>query len=435
MWLFNSVLYQIYPIGFCGAPAENDGTTVNRIKKVVEWIPHLEKLGGDAVLFNPLMQSDSHGYDTRDFFTADCRLGTNDDVAAACLALKNAGFKILFDGVFNHVGRGFWAFQDVLKNRRESAYKDWFFIDFNSNNRYNDGLSYSDWEGCAELVKLNLGNPDVKKHIFDAIRFWADTFGIDGLRLDVSYSLDRDFLRSLHDFCAQLRPDFPLIGEMLHGDYNQLVNNEMLHSGTNYECYKGLYSSFNCANLYEISYSLNRQFGSQQWCVYTGKHLMSFVDNHDVARIASILENKAHLPLVYGLLFGMPGVPCIYYGSEWGAEGEKKAGDRELRPCFENPVENSLTAFIEKLISVRKQSAALCLGGYKNIVENNRNLTFERTAENERVLVCVNLDENPATVYNGAFSGNAFDLLTGEEAAMDGKLELPGYSVKYLRLQ
>ena len=148
--------------------------------------------------------------------------------------------------------------------------------------------------------------------------------------------LDRDFLRRLHDFCQGLKPDFFLVGEMLHGDYNQLVNDQMLHSATNYECYKGLYSSFNSMNMFEIGHSLLRQFGPENWTLYKGKHLLNFVDNHDVTRVASILTNPEHLPLIYGILFAMPGIPCIYYGSEWGTEGVKQQGsDANLRPCFD----------------------------------------------------------------------------------------------------
>ena len=111
----------------------------------------------------------------------------------------------------------------------------------------------------------------------------------------------------------------------------------MLHSCTNYECYKGVYSSFNSMNMFEIVHSLLRQFGPENWTLYKGKHLLSFVDNHDVTRVASILTNEKHLPLIYALMFGMPGIPCVYYGSEWGAKGEKSQGDPALRACFDGP--------------------------------------------------------------------------------------------------
>ena len=186
MWAYESVFYQIYPIGFCGAPRVNDGVTVNRIAKVGDWADHIAALGANAVYFSPVFESDSHGYDTRDFRRSDCRLGTNADFAAVCQTLHNKGVKVVLDGVFNHVGRGFWAFENVRRNKWDSPYKDWFRIDFGGNSNYNDGFWYEGWEGHYELVKLNLDNPAVVDHIFDCIRGWVRDFDIDGLRLDLS---------------------------------------------------------------------------------------------------------------------------------------------------------------------------------------------------------------------------------------------------------
>ena len=145
------------------------------------------------------------------------------------------------------------------------------------------------------------------------------------------------FCKTAAQLLRRLKEDFFLVGEMLHGDYKVLVNDGMLHSSTNYECYKGLYSSFNSMNLFEIVHSLLRQFGPENWTLYKGLHLLSFVDNHDVTRIASILSNEKHLPLIYALMFGMPGIPCVYYGSEWGAKGNKSEGDQALRPASKRP--------------------------------------------------------------------------------------------------
>ena len=244
MWAYESVFYQIYPLGFCGAPPQNDGITVNRIAKVLDWADHLEKLGITAVYFSPVFQSDAHGYDTRDYFQIDCRLGTNEDFAAVCKELHKRNIKVVLDGVFNHVGRGFWAFQDVLKNRwKPPPIRIGSALILAATSCYNDGLWYEGWESHYELVKLNLWNDAVVNHLFDAIRSWVEQFDIDGLRLDVAYCLDKEFLKKLRRFCNDLKPDFFLLGELLHGDYNQWVNEEMLHSATNYECYKGLYSS------------------------------------------------------------------------------------------------------------------------------------------------------------------------------------------------
>lgn len=327
MWAYEKVFYQFYPMGFCGAPFENDGNLEHRILKVVDFIPHLKKMGIGAVYFSPIFESDTHGYNTRDYRKIDVRLGTNEDFKKVCEELHKEGIRVILDGVFNHVGRGFFGFKDVLEKRENSQYKDWFNINFGGNSNYNDGLWYEGWEGHYDLVKLNLKNPAVTDYLIESVRVWVKEFDIDGLRLDVAYMVDRDFLKRLRYETSQMKPEFFLGGEMIGGDYNQIMNDEMCHSATNYECYKGIYSSLNSMNLFEIMHSLNRQFGEENWTLYRGKHLMSFVDNHDVSRIASILTEEKHLPLAYALMFTMPGIPMIYYGSEWGFKADKKEGD------------------------------------------------------------------------------------------------------------
>ena len=428
MWANESVFYQIYPIGFCGAPLENDGQTVSRILKVKEWSDYLKEVGFNAIYFSPIFESDNHGYDTRDYRKIDCRLGTNEDFAEVCKDLHEKGIKVVLDGVFNHVGRGFWAFQDVLKNRESSKYKDWFYINFGQNNAYNDGLYYEGWEGHYELVKLNLRNREVVEHLFACIKGWVEEFDIDGLRLDVAYMIDREFLRELRAYCNNLKPEFFLIGETIHGDYNQIVNDDMLHSCTNYECYKGVYSSLNSRNMFEIAHSLNRQFGPENWTIYKGKHLVSFVDNHDVTRLASILSDKRHLNAAYALIFAKPGIPCVYYGSEWGVEGRKEDGDASLRPCIEKPEANELTEFIKKLAEIRKDNKALAYGGYKNIVLTNLQLVFERYLEGETVYVGINIDDKDFHA-NFSWKNDAVDLLTGEEVDLSSGVNLPPFSV------
>ena len=433
MWAYNSVFYQIYPIGFCGAPVHNDGASVPRIRKIMDWTDYLQNLGVDSILLNPIFESDNHGYDTRDFKKIDCRLGSNQDFADVCNHLHAYNIKIVLDGVFNHVGRGFWAFQDVQEKKWDSPYKDWFLINFDGNTGYNDGFYYEGWEGHYELVKLNLRNPAVVDYLLECVKFWVDAFDIDGLRLDVAYSLDHDFMRRLRAFCESIKPGFALIGEVLFGDYNIIVNDQMLHSCTNYECYKGIFSSLNDMNFFEIGYSLNRQFGPEQWCLYRGKHLMTFVDNHDVTRLASILKNKNHISVAYGLLMGMPGIPCIYYGSEWAQEGVKAPdNDYALRPCFDTPLPNDLTEYIKKLISIRQNSDALCNGSYYNVVIQNHYLIFERKTDTEHVLVAINASADAQTAHHPAFHGEYRELLTDRSGQINGQLDLPPYSVQYL---
>ena len=435
MWAERSVFYQIYPLGFCGAPRENDGVLVNRIGKISGWTEHIRKLGADTVYLGPVFESDRHGYDTRDYRKVDCRLGTNEDLAQVCQTLHESGIRVVLDGVFNHVGRGFWAFRDVQEKKWDSSYKDWFHLNFDGDSGYHDGFWYEGWEGHYELVKLNLRNPAVADYLLDCVRFWVEQFGIDGLRLDVAYCLDRDFLARLRQFVQGLKPEFFLLGETLHGDYNQWVNDGMLHSCTNYECYKGLYSSLNSMNLFEIVHSLKRQFGPEQWTLYKGKHLLCFGDNHDVTRAASILNNERHLPLLYGLMFGMPGIPCLYYGSEWGARGEKRQGDDALRPSFDRPEWNTLTDQIAAMARAHRESEALCFGDFHELVLTNRQTIFQRRTDGDRVLVAVNADGAPYTAHFDAGCGRAVDLITGAAHDFGGGSELPPYSVAFWKCE
>lgn len=434
-WAYESVFYQIYPLGFCGAPFENDGVQTHKIKKVEEWIPHMKKLGINAIYFSPVFESDTHGYNTRDYKKIDVRIGTNQDFKEVCQRLHENGIRVVLDGVFNHVGRGFYQFQDVLKNRENSPYLNWFHINLGGNSNYNDGLWYEGWEGNYDLVKLNLQNGEVVHHILDAVQYWIQEFDIDGLRLDVAYCLDENFVRTLRSFTTEKKPDFFLLGEMLHGDYNRLMNDSMLHSVTNYECYKGLYSSFNSMNMFEINHSLLRQFGPENWTLYKGKHLLSFVDNHDVTRVASILSNEKHLPLIYAMCFGMPGIPCVYYGSEWGTRADKSQGDPALRPCFEQPEWNELSEFISKLAEAKKNSEALNYGGFRSVLLTNRQCIFERASGHERVMVAINADGAPFTAHFDAGCGMATDLITGQPHDFGGGSELPPYSAAFWKME
>lgn len=436
MWYDEAVFYQIYPLGFCDALYNNDGVVVSRIKKVKEWIPHMKKLGINAIYFSPVFDSEYHGYDTKDFRKIDSRLGTNEDFADVVGELHKNHIRVIIDGVFNHVGREFFAFKDVQEKKWESQYKDWFNVSFDGNSNYNDGFWYEGWEGHYNLVKLNLRNDNVVNYLLNCIRSWIDEFDIDGLRLDVAYLLDHNFMRRLRAFTGELKEDFFLLGEMLHGDYNIIVNDSMLHSATNYECYKGLYSSFNSMNMFEIAHSIQRQFGKEQWCLYRGKHLLNFVDNHDVNRIASTLTNKKHLPLIYGLMCSMPGIPCIYYGSEWGAEGVKANGsDNDIRKSYDTPEWNELTETVAACVKAAATEKALQYGDYETLVLTNHQYVFRREFEGEKIIVAINASDNPYVAHFDAGCGRAVDLITGKEHDFGGGSEMQPYTIAYWKCE
>ena len=429
MWAYERVFYQIYPLGFCGAPFENDGVEAHRILQVTDWIPHLIKLGVGAVYFGPVFESDTHGYNTRDYRKIDVRLGNNADFRQVVDQLHAAGIRVVIDGVFNHVGRGFFGFQDVLRNRENSPYKDWFNINFGGDSPCGDGLWYEGWEGNYDLVRLNLRNPAVTDYLLGCVKQWIEEFDIDGLRLDVAYLLDPEFIRRRRRETSAWKEDFFLVGEMIGGDYRQIMGDDLCHSATNYECYKGLYSSFNSMNMFEIMHSLLRQYGSEPWCLYRGRHLLNFADNHDVSRFASILTNPEQLKPAYTLLFGMPGIPIIYYGSEWGVKADKSQGDPALRPHFERPEWNDLTDHIAGCAKAFSGSRALQYGSIEQRLLTNRQLIFDRrTEDGDRVLVAVNACGEEYHAHFDAQAGRARDLITGTVVDFGGGLVMPPYA-------
>ena len=394
-WVKDSIFYHIYPIGAFDCPRENKGeeTAGHRILKLIEWIPHLTDLGINAIYLGPIWESGTHGYDTFDYYKLDSRLGTNEDFKNVVDECHKAGIKVVLDGVFNHVGRGHKAFLDVKEKREASQYKDWIAgLNLGGNNWYNDGFSYECWSGAQELVKLNYWCEDVNNHILGAVAMWIDEFDIDGLRLDAADCIQRDFFKRLKNFTEEKKPTFWLMGEIIHGDYNVYVNDEMLDAVTNYECWKGIYSSHNDHNYFEINYAMKRQWGLGG--IYAGKYLYNFVDNHDVNRIYTLLKEKENIFPVYTLLFTMPGLPSIYYGSEWGIEGDKNAGqgDYALRPAIDiekmsNP---ELIDHIKSLAEIRKASEALKRGIYEEVQVKNETLVFARVLDDEYALVALN---------------------------------------------
>lgn len=436
-WYDKSVAYQIYPLGLTGAPHQNDGVQEHRILQLVNngWIEHLQRLNVSCVILNPVFESESHGYDTINHGMVDVRLGTNEDLRAVVDAFHAAGIKVLLDGVFNHVGRSFWAFEDVLANREASEYANWFCINWGANNEYGDGLAYDTWQGVPYLIKLNHRDFDLNAYCADVIRGWEEEFDIDGLRLDVAYCLDIGFLRYLRQIADELTDKrdhkFVLLGETMFGDYNRWMADDLCDSVTNYECYKGLWSSVNALNMHEIAYALERQSGDKPWDLYTGRHLLNFVDNHDVPRIATQLTNKEQLKPLYGLLFGMCGVPCVYYGSEWGIEGEQRFGDHELRPEVPEPQWNDLSDWIAALAKARRASIALTMGDYHELQVQPTHLVFQREAGGERVIVAINISDEPATLHFNANCGRAVDLITGEDHDFGGGSEVAPHSCHY----
>jgi glycosidase len=426
LWAQDAVFYHVYPLGLLGAPSRNpacDGQESVQpanggLDALVPWLDHLAGLGFGALYIGPLFESTSHGYDTIDYFRVDRRLGDNDSLRRLVDACHARGIRVVLDAVLNHVGRDFPAFRDLQAKGRDSAYAGWFAnVDFNRRSPAGDAFAYEGWAGHYDLVKLDSANPAVTGHLLAAVSAWVREFDIDGLRLDAADVLSFDFMKRLSAHCAALKPDFWLMGEVVHGDYRRWANPECLHSVTNYEAFKGLWSSLNDNNYWEIDWTLKRQFGGTAPQLGTGAgnppaaeqgmcrglSLYNFADNHDVDRVASTLSDPAKLELLYSLLFALPGAPSVYYGSEWGVGGKRRPGsDRELRPCLSLPAmqerearghseSKGLCAHLSCLIRLRARLAALRHGSYRAVHVANQQLAFWR-----------DLDGRPAPAMSAA---------------------------------
>ena len=292
------------------------------------------------------------------------------------------------------------------------------------------GRDPQDVGGYNLLAKLNQRNPAVRDYICDVIRFWVSEFDVDGIRLDAADVLDFDFMKQLRSLADEVKEDFWLMGEVIHGDYSRWANARTLHSVTNYALHKGLYSGHNDHNYFEIAHTVKRQL---EMCP-ASLRLYNFVDNHDVERIMSKLHNKAHYTPLHILLYTLPGIPSVYYGSEFGIEGKKTWGtDAPLRPAldlkdYKDAYEtNPCTQLIAALGKIHAEVKELSYGDYRQLYLTTGQYAFAR----ESVIVAVNNASEPVSfeaeaedgVYTGALSGRQLK-------ASDGRLrvELEGCS-------
>lgn len=423
-WYDEAIFYHIYPLGMTGASKHNDyGAPVERLNLLLPWLGHLKGLGCNALYIGPLFESVGHGYETTDYKKLDSRLGTNETLKHFVWQCHRRGLKVIFDGVFNHTGRDFFAFRDLKEHRENSRYKDWYCnVNFHGNNSFGDGFSYENWGGHDLLVKLNQKNSEVQNYICEVIRYWVEEFDVDGIRLDAADVLDFDFMKVLRRTANEVKPDFFLLGEVIHGEYHRWVGSEMLHSVTNYQLHKALYSSYNDHNFFEIAHTVRRLEGMGCGKLYT------FVDNHDVERIASKLKDPRDFLGVHILLYTLPGTPSIYYGSEFGIAGKKGRGadaDTPLRPAMDYrqwagiAAENGCVAVVAALGHLRAQVKALSYGDYREQHLSTGRWVFSRSCEDSTAIVMVNNTDKPCTLECSAPDGVYRGALWGREAIVE----------------
>ena len=425
-WYDEAIFYHIYPLGMTGAPKQNSySEPVARLNALLPWISHIKEIGCNAIYIGPLFESVGHGYETTDYKKLDSRLGTNGDLTNFVSECHKQGIRVILDGVFNHTGRDFFAFKDIKQNRENSQYKDWYCnVNFYGNNSFNDGFSYENWGGYDLLAKLNQRNSEVKDYICDVIRFWVKTFDIDGIRLDAADVMDFDYMKSLREVAKEVKPDFWLMGEVIHGNYSRWANDGTLHSVTNYMLHKALYSAHNDHNYFEVAHTIkyvNDMVGNRL-------KLYTFVDNHDVERIYTKLQNKSHFVPVHIMLYTLPGIPSIYYGSEFGIEGKKERGsDDSLRPMikyddYKDAIKtNPCTKLIASLGKIRQNNPIFCYGDYKELELQTTYFAYERTLDGKSIIITVNNGDNEVNLNLPCSNCNKYvGALTGEQVFVNG---------------
>lgn len=430
-WYNEACFYHIYPLGLTGAPKENSySEPISRLNTLLPWISHIKEIGCNAIYIGPLFESVGHGYETTDYQKLDSRLGTNEDLKNFVEECHKNGIRVILDGVFNHTGRDFFAFKDIKENRENSQYKDWYCnVNFWGNNSFNDGFSYENWGGYDLLVKLNQKNPTVINYICDVIRFWVKEFQIDGLRLDAADVMDFEYMKALRNVANEVKPDFWLMGEVIHGNYSRWANEGTLHSVTNYMLHKALYSAHNDHNYFEIAHTIKYVSGM----VGNNLSLYTFVDNHDVERIYTKLNNKSHFVPVHVMLYTLPGIPSIYYGSEFGIEGRKeRSSDDSLRPAlnFEDYKDaintNPCTKLISALGKIRQNTPALLYGDYKELELQTTHFAYERILDGNSVIITVNNGDNTVNFNLACSNANEYvGALSGEKATVNnGRIQV-----------
>ena len=321
-WVDHLIGWHVYPLGFVGAPARLESQEVShRLAHLGAWLDHAVALGCSSLALGPVFSSASHGYDTLDYFTIDPRLGDDDDFDHLLQAAHARGLSVLLDGVFNHVSRRNRIVQDA-----QSAGPD---SDAGRMVRWCEGR-LDVFEGHSDLVALNHDNPAVREHVTRIMNYWCGR-GVDGWRLDAAYSVNPEFWAAVLPPVREKHPDVWIFGEVIHGDYAGIVRASGMDSVTQYELWKGIWSSIESRNFFELDHALGRH--NEFSDVFTP---VTFVGNHDVTRIASRVGQDGAV-LATAILATIGGIPLIYYGDELayrGVKEERFGGDDDIRPVF-----------------------------------------------------------------------------------------------------
>ena len=459
-WAVNTVWYQIFPSRFSRGktrykqenllewaepdvkmehvPGKPEPCYGGNLSGIIDRLAYLKELGISGIYMTPINKAHSqHKYDTTDYLKIDPSFGDRKIMKKLVRASHERGIRVMLDGVFNHSGYFFKPWQDVLKKREKSKYKDWFMINdfdfgepgFGKNGNAGKGKFYS-FAFVDYMPKLNTNNPRVRDYICSVCERWVKDYDIDGLRLDVANEISHVLCQELRTRMNKLKPDFYIIGEIWHnslpwlrgGEFDSVMNYPLQNSIADF-CIDEKISSK------DFEYAINNCYSMYPRQI--NRVLFNQMDSHDTIRILNRMKmdkDLARLALV--LLFSMPGSACIYYGTEILLEGGHDPDCRRCMPWshIQNGEYDKELAFMKALIHLRKTHPAMT-GSYisfcktaSETVQSNRVVKFEKTSEDkaEKLLVIVNCGNESVSCpeisgqASVLFSQNYKDSVLGE---------------------
>lgn len=459
-WMEDGIVYQIFPDRFNrGSDFVDkdefdpwDDKVGNRsmlggsLKGISEKLDYLKDLGINVVYLNPIFMSPSnHKYDTTDYFEIDPNFGTKADFKELIDKAHLMGMKVVIDGVFNHCGTQFFAFQDVVKRENESRYKDWFHIySFPIDSGYReDGNhqrpSYDTFGYYGGMPKLNMKNPEVRDYIFNLSDYWTKEFGIDGWRLDASDEVSFDFWRAFRSHIKRIDPEVGIIGEIWYDATTWLLGDQY-DSVMNYKFRTPVVDFIGKRRISASKFNNHIQFTRTRYKKPTHLGLWNLIDSHDTARFLSLCkEDKRLLKLAVGLQFSMQGNPVIYYGDEVGMFGGDDPDCRKPMVWDVEKQDLDLLNYYKQLIKIRKTEPVLIHGEYEKIlVDDDKNfIMFRRFTENEEMYMILNNSEESVLLSELEFTNQDIKetILRGKDliSQKDISNEIKPFTIMYVK--
>jgi len=440
-WVRDAVFYQIFPDRFANGNKENDPYNVKPwlekpstkgfhggdLQGVIQKFDYLIDLGINAIYFNPIFQAAStHRYDTYDYFSIDPILGNINDFQALLKVAHDNQVKVVIDGVFNHCGRGFFAFNNILENGQDSPYLNWFHIKNLPLDAYSPGeaRNYLGWWGYKSLPKFNTDEPEVRQYLLDVARYWIE-LGADGWRLDVPNEIDDDeFWADFRSTVKTANPEAYILGEIWDGN-PRWVGDDHFDGLMNYPIRDAVFDVIKKKN--GISQFAERvEELLEAYPFENVQSMLVLLGSHDTRRIRRKMDgDMERVKLAYLFPFVYPGAPCIYYGDEIGLDGGKDPDCRRTFPWDTSLWNQSMLNWIKKLIEIRHQEEALRRGKMDRIFVDEQCYIFKRYTPDESLIVALNFGEQPSRVEISVLNSgdneasSLKDLISGEEFQAD----------------